>query len=33
MVAGASGLALFIFMFFPWYGLKSEVEGWATSKA
>ncbi|MBA3436545.1 MAG: hypothetical protein ACR2F4_03610 [Thermoleophilaceae bacterium] len=27
MVAGASGLALFIFMFFPWYGLKSEVEG------
>ena len=27
MVAGASGLALFIFMFFPWYGLKTEVEG------
>ena len=27
MVAGASGLALFIFMFFPWYGVKAEFEG------
>ncbi len=27
MVAGASGLALFIFMFFPWYGIKTEFEG------
>ena len=27
MVAGASGLALFIVMFFPWYGIKTEFEG------
>lgn len=27
MVAGASGLALFIFMFFPWYGASADVEG------
>jgi len=27
MVAGASGVALFIFMFFPWYGIKTEFEG------
>lgn len=27
MVAGVSGLALFIFMFFPWYGVKTEFEG------
>ncbi len=26
MVAGASGLALFIFMFFPWYGIKTEFD-------
>jgi len=27
MVAGASGLALLIVMFFPWYGIKTEFEG------
>ena len=27
MVAGASGLALCIVMFFPWYGIKAEFEG------
>jgi hypothetical protein len=27
MVAGASALALLIFMFFPWYGLSAEVPG------
>lgn len=27
MVAAASGLALFIFMLFPWYGIKTEFEG------
>lgn len=27
MVAGASGLALFVFMFFPWYGIKTKFEG------
>jgi hypothetical protein len=27
MVAGVSAVALFIFMFFPWYGIKTEFEG------
>jgi len=26
MVAGASGVALFICMFFPWYGIKTEFD-------
>lgn len=27
MVAGVSGLLLFIVMFFPWYGIEAEFEG------
>ena len=31
MVAGASAVALLIFMFFPWYGVSTEVPGFEAS--
>lgn len=31
MIAGASGVALFIFLFLPWYGAKASVGGFSAS--